>query len=289
MEQRVNELLPLAAKIAREFGNIPGLPFAEIELSAQEALANAARLFDPEKGDFTPYAAHAMRNALCDLYERQKRHHRHHEYVLDEPVASDSATTAEALVHGIPSPVSPPADHAAIHESRERLEIAMSGLSPRLRVVAEGIRDGKSYSEIGSSLGISKQAAHKLARAAITALREKLESMGFAGLDTLGLLKTSNPSPMSGASPPPSTSSSPGNSPTASIPSATPSTSSSTKTPSPSANVCRGWRKPSPPSSTKPSSATPKPASPMRENCWTRSQSPNHESQSTHDRHLSEL
>jgi DNA-directed RNA polymerase specialized sigma24 family protein len=86
--------------------------------------------------------------------------------------------------------VTPP-DHAAIHESRERLEIAMSGLSPRLRVVAEGIRDGKSYSEIGSSLGISKQAAHKLAGAAITALREKLESMGFAGLDTLGLLKSS--------------------------------------------------------------------------------------------------
>ncbi len=131
-----------------------------------------------------------MRNALCDLYERQKRHHRHHEYVLDEPVASGSATTAEARVHGIPSPVSPPADHAAIHESRERLEHAMSGLSPRLHVVAEGIRDGKSYSEIGSSLGISKQAAHKLAGAAIAALREKLESMGFAGVDTLGLLKS---------------------------------------------------------------------------------------------------
>ncbi len=84
MEERVNELLPLAAKIAREFGNIPGLPFAEIELTAQEALANAARLFDPEKGDFTPYAARAMRNALRDLYERQKRHHHHHEYVLNE-------------------------------------------------------------------------------------------------------------------------------------------------------------------------------------------------------------
>ncbi len=190
MEQQVNALLPLAAKIAREFGNIPGLPFAEIELSAQEALANAARLFDPEKGDFTSYAARAMRNALCDLYERQKRHHRHHAYILDEPVASGSATTAEARVHGIPSPDSPPPDHAAIHESRERLEIAMSGLSPRLRVVAEGIRDGKSYSEIGSSLGISKQAAHKLAGAAITALREKLESMGFAGIDTLGLLQS---------------------------------------------------------------------------------------------------
>jgi DNA-directed RNA polymerase specialized sigma subunit len=72
----VNQVLPLAAKIAREFSNIPGLPHAEIE-------------------------------------------------------------------------------------------------------VAEGIRDGKSYSEIGATLGISKQAAHKLAGAAITTLRENLESMGY--------------------------------------------------------------------------------------------------------------
>ena len=67
METRVIELLPLAAKIAREFGNIPGLPHAEIELAAREALAHAARLFDPAKGDFTAYAARAMRNTLHDL------------------------------------------------------------------------------------------------------------------------------------------------------------------------------------------------------------------------------
>ena len=48
----------------------------------------------------------------------------------------------------------------------------------------------KSYTEIGTALGISKQAAHKLAGAAIANLREKLESMGFQGLDTLGLLKS---------------------------------------------------------------------------------------------------
>ena len=66
----------------------------------------------------------------------------------------------------------------------------MSGLSPRLRQVAVGIRDGKSYSEIGTSLGISKQAAHKLAGAAIGTLRENLEAMGFQGLDTMGLLKS---------------------------------------------------------------------------------------------------
>jgi len=57
METLVKELLPLAAKIAREFDNIPGLPHAEIEMAAQEALARAARLFDLAKGDFSAYAA----------------------------------------------------------------------------------------------------------------------------------------------------------------------------------------------------------------------------------------
>jgi DNA-directed RNA polymerase specialized sigma subunit len=74
MEERVKDLLPLATKIAREFSNIPGLPHAEIELAAQEALAHAARLFDPAKGDFNAYAARAMRNTLRDLLERQMRH-----------------------------------------------------------------------------------------------------------------------------------------------------------------------------------------------------------------------
>jgi DNA-binding CsgD family transcriptional regulator len=66
----------------------------------------------------------------------------------------------------------------------------MGTLSPRLRQIAEGIRDGRSFSEIGASLGISKQAAHKLSHAAITTLREKLKTMGYSGLDTLGLLKS---------------------------------------------------------------------------------------------------
>ena len=189
METQMLQLLPLATKIAREFHNIPGLPHAEIELAAQEALANAARLFDAAKGDFTAYAARAMRNTLRDLYERQVRHHRHHVYNLDLPI-TQSATTPEARVQQVPARDIPLADHAAALESAKRLEQAMTTLSPRLRLVAEGIRDGKSYSEIGSTLGISKQAAHKLAGAAIATLHEKLESMGLQGLDTLGLLKS---------------------------------------------------------------------------------------------------
>ena len=95
MEARVIELLPLAAKIAREFENIPGLPQSDIEMTAQEALARAARSFDPAKGDFAAYAATAMRNALRDLHERQARHHRHHIYNLD--VTATSSDTARGM------------------------------------------------------------------------------------------------------------------------------------------------------------------------------------------------
>ena len=202
MEDLVQQHLYLATKIAREFDNIPGLPHAEIELTAQEALAHAARLFDPAKGDFAAYVARAMRNALRDLYDRQLRHHRHHVYDLDLPVTL-SATSPEARVQRVPAGNMPLADHeAAALESGERLAHAMNTLPARLRVVVEGIRDGKSYSEIGAAMGVSKQAAHKLAGAAITSLRERLEAMGFHGIDTLGFLKSIQKSGY-GIAPPP--------------------------------------------------------------------------------------
>ena len=190
MERRIIEFLPLAAKIAREFGNIPGLPHAEIEMAAQEALVHAASHFNPPKSDFQAYAACAIRNTLRDLYERQVRHHRHHVYDLDVP-ATQTGTTPEPRVQQLPVLGTPAADQAAaLRESQARLAEAVATLSPRLRVVAEGIRDGKSYSEIGCAIGVSKQAAHKLAGAAISSLREALAAMGFSGLDTLGLLKS---------------------------------------------------------------------------------------------------
>ena len=189
MEALVNSALGLAAKIAREFRDIPGLPHAEIEITAREALARAAAGYDPQKGIFEAYAATAIRNALRDLRERQMRHHRHHAYILDETTAGEDSDRPK-FRDKIPA-ASPPIGHqAAFAESRALLDRAMATLPPRLRTVAEGIQSGKNYREIGESLCISKQAAHKLAGAAIASLRDALADMGYSGLDTLGLLQS---------------------------------------------------------------------------------------------------
>jgi RNA polymerase sigma factor (sigma-70 family) len=189
MEALVNSALGLAAKIAREFRDIPGLPHAEIEMTAREALARAAAGYDPQKGAFEAYAATAIRNALRDLRDRQARHHRHHAYILDETTTGDDSDRPK-FRDKLPAS-SPPIDHqVALAESRALLARAMASLPPRLRTVADGIQSGKNYREIGESLGISKQAAHKLAGAAIASLRESLAKMGYPGLDTLGLLKS---------------------------------------------------------------------------------------------------
>jgi hypothetical protein len=75
-------------------------------------------------------------------------------------------------------------------ESRRILEEVIAELAPRSRQIVEQIWRGKSYSEIGAELGISKQAVQKVGYAALQSLREKLERRGFGGVDSKGFLKS---------------------------------------------------------------------------------------------------
>ena len=188
MDAEIAKLLPLARHIASDFSNIPGLDLPEIEIQAQEALASAGRQFDPSKGDFTAYASQAVRNALRSLYEKQVRHHHHHAYVLDQPLQS----TQTDLVQNIPDKKQESvATQVNRAESIAALQRAMAQMPERFRVVLTAIGQGHSYSEIGDQLGMTKQGVHKIAAAATQALREHLESQGFGGLDSVGLLKSS--------------------------------------------------------------------------------------------------
>ena len=203
MELDIDPYLPLARRLAREFSNIPGLTLGEIEITAQEALARALRQHDASKGEFSPYAAQAIRNALKSLYDQQVRHHRHHRYVLDETVRSDGNSTQAARVQNLKDQGNPSVPRQArFNESKALLDKVLGALSPRHRTVLEGIRDGRSYSEIGAKMGISKQMVQKIVHAALDALRQKLAERGFRGLDSQGFLESFRASKLPDGNPP---------------------------------------------------------------------------------------
>ncbi|MEJ0000063.1 MAG: hypothetical protein WDO13_13380 [Verrucomicrobiota bacterium] len=143
MELDIEPHLPLARRLAREFSNIPGLSLGEIEITAQEALARALRQHDASKGEFPPYAAQAIRNALKSLYDQQVRHHRHHHYILDEVAPSDGNSTQAPRVQNLKDNGNPSVpQQARFNESKALLDKLLGGLSPRHRSVLEGVRDG---------------------------------------------------------------------------------------------------------------------------------------------------
>ena len=185
----VEQHLGLARMIAYEYANIPGAGMDEIIAEAEGALAAAGRAFDPEKGQFTAYAGRAIRNALNSLFTRQLRYVKVHDFSLDaEPTTSASTSSSPRKDHAAPGADVPLAARAA--ESRRILDDVLAELSPRSRLMLVGLREGKSYSDIGAELGISKQAVHKVAHAALQSLREKLEARGFSGIDSKGFLKS---------------------------------------------------------------------------------------------------
>ena len=188
----VEQHLGLARMIAYEYANIPGASMDEVISEADNALAAAGRSFDPAKGQFTAYAGRAIRNALNSLFARQVRYVKVHEFSLDAEPASAESTGSLAGKHDHADPSVDVSLAARAQESRGILEEVLSELSPRSRLLVRRLREGKSYSEIGAEVGVSKQAVHKVCHAALQALREKLEARGFSGIDSKGFLKSAS-------------------------------------------------------------------------------------------------
>jgi RNA polymerase sigma factor (sigma-70 family) len=184
----VEQHLGLARMLAYEYANIPGASMDEVVAEADAALAAAARGFDPEKGQFAAYAGRAIRNALNSFFTRQLRYVKVHEFSLDKETTDSASTSSAGQDHADPGADGALAIRAA--ESRRILENVLAELAPRSRLIVVRIREGRSYSEIGDELGISKQAVHKVGYAALQSLREKLEARGFSGIDSKGFLKS---------------------------------------------------------------------------------------------------
>lgn len=189
---RAEKHLALAQVIACEYANTPNTTLDELISEARCALLRATRKFNPSRGAFEPYAARAIRNALNDFYEAQMRRAAMFPISLD--ASRRDSTSGTRASSKIADPSLDVVIEARRSESRITLEKALAALPTRLRTVMAGLRAGKTYHEIGDSLGISKQGVHKLAQPALRKLRERLAEQGFDGVDSKGFLRSQDSS-----------------------------------------------------------------------------------------------
>jgi len=189
-EALVKSHLGLAQIIAMEYANTPGTSFDELYSEACGALMRAAAKFDEEKGAFEPYAARAIRNALNTLFSSACRRARVFPESLDAPSQISTSVSRAAKAK---EPIDP-GDEISIQvrrrESAAILDRALSKMAPRYRQVIGGVRAGKSLSEVGRSMQMTKAGAHKILKPAIDRLRAELHSLGYSGLDSKGFLRS---------------------------------------------------------------------------------------------------
>lgn len=188
------ESLPLADKIAGGYSNIPGMTADDVIAVAHAALHRAALAFDPARGAFEAYAARAIRNALNSLHQKEARHARQHLPEADL-VASASTEGSTAPSQRLPDEFQDVLSQVRSQDSRRVLENLLASLPARTQQILALVAEGHSYAEIGERLGVSKQAVHKAAAAALDRLREQLAAQGFGGLDSQGFLRTATHEP----------------------------------------------------------------------------------------------
>jgi RNA polymerase sigma factor (sigma-70 family) len=189
----VDRNLGLAQVIAFDYANIPGIQLSDAVSEATAALLRACDGFDPSRGEFTPYAARAIRNALNSLYAKQLRMARLFPRSLDDPPFG-----ADALDESNSGPLDYPDSKQDVRKNIKRRETnsvlreILRTLSPREQLIIEHMRLGHSLAEIGDKLGVSKQAVHKVSSPALAKVRNALEGSGYAGLDSQGFLKSAS-------------------------------------------------------------------------------------------------
>jgi len=194
-EDTFNGHLGLAEVIALEYTNIPGVTVEEAASEAHQALIRASNSFDATKGEFTPYAARSIRNALNSMYAKYLRLAQIFPRSLDEAPAWDalgqSGSTDTGLLGKLKDSTQNVWDEVRHRETSRILSEVFNILSPRERVVITALGQGKSLAEIGKQMGISKQAVQKISQPALAKLRDRLSGLGYRGLDSKGLLKSS--------------------------------------------------------------------------------------------------
>ncbi len=188
-EELFQQHLPLADSIAAGYSNIPGVQRDDVVSIARQALQRAVESYDASRWPLAPYAGRAIRNALNTLYQREVRHAR---VVISESLIPclDSAGEPVPLTDKWADSAQNTVLQAGQQESSALLLQLMAQLPERTQGILTRLASGQSHAEIGAALGVSKQAIHKTASAAFALLRTQLGTLGFGGLDTVGLLKS---------------------------------------------------------------------------------------------------
>jgi RNA polymerase sigma factor (sigma-70 family) len=189
----VEQHLGLAQVIAMDYSNIVGISLDEAVSEANMAMLRASEGFEPEKGEFTPYAARSIRNALNSLYAKQLKMAQLFPQSLDDPPGPMDGSTESMSASQFSRMRDSRQDVGKTVKRRETYSIlseVLKTLSPREQIVIEHMRLGRSLTEIGEFLGVSKQAVHKISSPALAKLRTRLEETGYAGLDSQGFLKS---------------------------------------------------------------------------------------------------
>jgi RNA polymerase sigma factor (sigma-70 family) len=183
--------LHLASRIVSGYRNIPGLEPEDIRSVAQAALSRAAHAYRPERGDFAPFASTAIRNALNTLHQQQQRRATPLLLQADLTPAPDQETDATtSLVERFADSSADVILQARRGEARAVLDHLLATFPERTRHILLWIGEGCTYSEIGARLGISKQAANKIAHEALAQIRDQLHAAGYQGINSAGMLAT---------------------------------------------------------------------------------------------------
>lgn len=188
----VEEYLFLAELIAFDYANIPGCHRDDARSEAGLALMRAAGAYDPEKGEFAPFGSRVIRNALNSLYAKQLRLLKIFPKSIDDPIQIPLTDNHESAFSGdgdfLEKSSQDVRKNVRQRETSAVIEPLMNLLSPREQVIIGALKAGNSYTEIGDSLGISKQAAHKSAKSGLEKLRAGLGRLGYQGIASDGHL-----------------------------------------------------------------------------------------------------
>jgi RNA polymerase sigma factor (sigma-70 family) len=165
----------LASTIARGFP-LPGESQQAAHQEALLGLQDAVLAFDPERGEFEPFAKKVIGNRLRSAYRaitsnwtKQTELH----VARDE---EDGRPPMDELADSEPSP----SHEAERNEIRKALRESLQSITPTQQRILEHYANGGSFAEVARRANISEQAVRQMFNRGVRQIRPRLEARGVA-------------------------------------------------------------------------------------------------------------